>query len=176
MYVFLCFCRENHNLGKRHGMGYVNVMHVSYSFIRLSKIHIYKFSMLYRTMNRPICNIFLAQLFNIITLDLICQEAVLQWMELLFYANTFTTKYACMLMNHAWCWWQVRERCKREWTMFQSRLANAEDAYYKAVGVDMFNSTTPQWGQRRKFDLYTAITIVRFCMMYYFILFCYLSL
>jgi len=42
-----------------------------------------------------------------------------------------------------WCWWQVRERCKKEWTMFQSRLANAEDAYYKAVGVDMFNSTTP---------------------------------
>jgi len=42
-----------------------------------------------------------------------------------------------------WCWWQVRERCKKEWTMFQSRLANAEDAYYKAVGVDIFNSTTP---------------------------------
>ncbi|KAG5015576.1 hypothetical protein JHK85_021712 [Glycine max] len=38
---------------------------------------------------------------------------------------------------------QVRERCKREWTMFQSRLANAEDAYYRAVGGDMFNSTTP---------------------------------
>ncbi|CAJ1938187.1 unnamed protein product [Sphenostylis stenocarpa] len=40
-------------------------------------------------------------------------------------------------------WQGVRERCRKEWTMFQSRLANAEDAYYKAVGVDMFNSTTP---------------------------------
>lgn len=110
----------------------------------VSPIHTYKFSVLNQTaMNRPIYYILLACLFNIITLNLINQEAILQWMELLFFANTLTTKYACMLMNHAWCWWQVRERCKREWTMFQSRLANAEDAYYKAVGVDMFNSTTP---------------------------------
>ncbi|BAT89865.1 hypothetical protein VIGAN_06098000, partial [Vigna angularis var. angularis] len=42
-----------------------------------------------------------------------------------------------------WCWWQVRERCKKEWKMFQSRLANVEYAYYKAMRVNMFNSTTP---------------------------------
>ncbi|TKY60234.1 hypothetical protein E2542_SST17330 [Spatholobus suberectus] len=40
-------------------------------------------------------------------------------------------------------WQGVRERCKKEWTMFQSRLANAEDAYYKAMGAYLFNSTTP---------------------------------
>jgi len=38
---------------------------------------------------------------------------------------------------------QVRERCRKEWTMFQSRMARAENAYYKAVGIDLFNSTNP---------------------------------
>lgn len=67
----------------------------------VSPIHTYKFSVLNQTaMNRPIYYILLACLFNIITLNLINQEAILQWMELLFFANTLTTKYACMLMNH----------------------------------------------------------------------------
>ncbi|KAG7012780.1 hypothetical protein SDJN02_25533, partial [Cucurbita argyrosperma subsp. argyrosperma] len=30
-------------------------------------------------------------------------------------------------------WQGVRERCKKEWTMFQSRLANAEKAYFKSL-------------------------------------------
>lgn len=37
---------------------------------------------------------------------------------------------------------QVRERCRREWTMFQDRMATAEMAYYKAMGMDPPNSTT----------------------------------
>ncbi|XP_019236775.1 PREDICTED: uncharacterized protein LOC109217006 isoform X2 [Nicotiana attenuata] len=39
-------------------------------------------------------------------------------------------------------WEGVRERCRREWTMFQDRMANAEMAYYKAMGIDPPNSTT----------------------------------
>ncbi|KAL2332731.1 hypothetical protein Fmac_013944 [Flemingia macrophylla] len=31
-------------------------------------------------------------------------------------------------------WQGVRERCRKEWTMFQSRLAIAENAYYKSIG------------------------------------------
>ncbi|KAG5093354.1 hypothetical protein JHK84_048942 [Glycine max] len=38
-------------------------------------------------------------------------------------------------------WQGVRERCRKEWTMFQSRLANAENAYYKSMGTDTSNST-----------------------------------
>ncbi|KAJ9554380.1 hypothetical protein OSB04_018425 [Centaurea solstitialis] len=30
---------------------------------------------------------------------------------------------------------QVRDRCKKEWRIFQDRVANAEKAYYKSVGV-----------------------------------------
>ncbi|CAI8598173.1 unnamed protein product [Vicia faba] len=39
-------------------------------------------------------------------------------------------------------WQGVRERCRREWTMFQSRLANAEHAYFKSASNHMSNSTT----------------------------------
>ncbi|ONI30351.1 hypothetical protein PRUPE_1G246200 [Prunus persica] len=39
-------------------------------------------------------------------------------------------------------WQGVRERCRKEWTMFQMRVANAENAYFKAIGVDPSNSTT----------------------------------
>ncbi|XP_059633667.1 uncharacterized protein LOC132276312 isoform X1 [Cornus florida] len=38
-------------------------------------------------------------------------------------------------------WQGVRDRCKKEWTMFQNRVANAERTYYKAKGVDPPNST-----------------------------------
>ncbi|XP_054806797.1 uncharacterized protein LOC129309305 isoform X1 [Prosopis cineraria] len=38
-------------------------------------------------------------------------------------------------------WQGVRERCRKEWTMFQSRMTNAENAYYKAMGIDPSNST-----------------------------------
>ncbi|CAN6727118.1 unnamed protein product [Malus baccata var. baccata] len=37
-------------------------------------------------------------------------------------------------------WQGVRERCRKEWTMFQMRVANAENAYFKAIG-DPSNST-----------------------------------
>ncbi|KAL7261190.1 hypothetical protein ACSBR1_006768 [Camellia fascicularis] len=38
-------------------------------------------------------------------------------------------------------WQGVRERCRREWTMFQNRVANAEKAYYTSMGIDPLNST-----------------------------------
>ncbi|KAF7124600.1 hypothetical protein RHSIM_Rhsim12G0109300 [Rhododendron simsii] len=38
-------------------------------------------------------------------------------------------------------WQGVRERCRREWKMFQDRLSNAEKAYYISVGIDPPNST-----------------------------------
>ncbi|CAJ1854186.1 unnamed protein product [Sphenostylis stenocarpa] len=39
-------------------------------------------------------------------------------------------------------WQGVRERCRKEWTMFQTRLASAEDEYYKSIGLsDTSNST-----------------------------------
>jgi len=38
--------------------------------------------------------------------------------------------------------WQVRDRCRKEWTMFQSRVANAEKAYFKSIGVDPSNLTS----------------------------------
>ncbi|XP_068665344.1 uncharacterized protein [Aristolochia californica] len=36
----------------------------------------------------------------------------------------------------------VRERCKKEWAMFQDRMADAEKAYYKEMGITQPNSTT----------------------------------
>ena len=36
---------------------------------------------------------------------------------------------------------QVRERCRREWTMFQERMATAEKAYFESMGIDPPNST-----------------------------------
>lgn len=42
--------------------------------------------------------------------------------------------------------------------MFQSRMASAENAYYKAVGIDLFNSTNPQrTAAATEDDLYTTI-------------------
>ncbi|GFY88219.1 lysine ketoglutarate reductase trans-splicing protein [Actinidia rufa] len=38
-------------------------------------------------------------------------------------------------------WQGVKDRCKNEWTLFQSRVANAEKAYYKSMGIDPPNST-----------------------------------
>ncbi|XP_021901239.1 uncharacterized protein LOC110817135 isoform X2 [Carica papaya] len=38
-------------------------------------------------------------------------------------------------------WQGVRERCKKEWTMFQGRMANAERNYFKTMGVDSSNFT-----------------------------------
>ncbi|KAK9108230.1 hypothetical protein Syun_024241 [Stephania yunnanensis] len=39
-------------------------------------------------------------------------------------------------------WQGVRERCKKEWTMFQGRMAAAEKKYYRELGIDPPNSTT----------------------------------
>ncbi|GKV23004.1 hypothetical protein SLEP1_g32797 [Rubroshorea leprosula] len=33
-------------------------------------------------------------------------------------------------------WQVVRERCKKEWRMFQDRFARAEKAYYKSIGIN----------------------------------------
>ncbi|KAB5545235.1 hypothetical protein DKX38_013347 [Salix brachista] len=33
-------------------------------------------------------------------------------------------------------WQGVRERCRKEWTMFQTRLTSAENSYFKAAGLD----------------------------------------
>lgn len=33
-------------------------------------------------------------------------------------------------------WEGVRERCKQEWTTFQSRVASAENVYYRAIGIE----------------------------------------
>lgn len=38
-------------------------------------------------------------------------------------------------------WQGVRERCKKEWTMFQGRMANAETAYFQALGADTTDSS-----------------------------------
>lgn len=38
-------------------------------------------------------------------------------------------------------WEGVRERCRKEWTMFQDRITNAEKVYYKAMEMDPPNST-----------------------------------
>ncbi|KAE9608002.1 hypothetical protein Lalb_Chr08g0230911 [Lupinus albus] len=37
----------------------------------------------------------------------------------------------------------VEHRCRMEWTMFQNRMAYAENAYYKSMGIDMSKSTPP---------------------------------
>ncbi|OIV97501.1 hypothetical protein TanjilG_11025 [Lupinus angustifolius] len=37
----------------------------------------------------------------------------------------------------------VKDRCRTEWTMFQNRMAYAENAYYKSIGIDMSKSTPP---------------------------------
>ncbi|XP_048230182.1 uncharacterized protein LOC8279099 isoform X1 [Ricinus communis] len=39
-------------------------------------------------------------------------------------------------------WEGVRERCRKEWTMFQDRMTNAEKAYFEAMGIHPPNSTT----------------------------------
>lgn len=38
-------------------------------------------------------------------------------------------------------WEGVRARCRKEWGMFQTRLADAEKAYYKMMGITPPNST-----------------------------------
>ncbi|CAI9775328.1 unnamed protein product [Fraxinus pennsylvanica] len=38
-------------------------------------------------------------------------------------------------------WQGVRARCRREWKMFQTRMADAEKSYYKAMGIDPPNFT-----------------------------------
>jgi len=38
-------------------------------------------------------------------------------------------------------WQGVRERCRREWSIFSNRLLNAEEAYYKSMASDPSNST-----------------------------------
>ncbi|XP_057948782.1 uncharacterized protein LOC131144263 [Malania oleifera] len=38
-------------------------------------------------------------------------------------------------------WEGVRERCRKEWTIFQTRITNAENAYFKKMGIDPSNST-----------------------------------
>ncbi|XP_044492023.1 uncharacterized protein LOC123215834 [Mangifera indica] len=38
-------------------------------------------------------------------------------------------------------WQGVRERCRKEWTMFQSRMTKAEKTYFEAMGIDPNNST-----------------------------------
>ncbi|KAF4397397.1 hypothetical protein G4B88_027137 [Cannabis sativa] len=38
-------------------------------------------------------------------------------------------------------WEGVRERCRKEWRMFQDRISNAEKAYFDSVGIDPPNST-----------------------------------
>ncbi|WMV28940.1 hypothetical protein MTR67_022325 [Solanum verrucosum] len=39
-------------------------------------------------------------------------------------------------------WKGVRDRCRKEWKMFQTRVANAEKAYFKSIGVDPSNLTS----------------------------------
>ncbi|KAL4638915.1 hypothetical protein ACB092_03G180500 [Castanea dentata] len=38
-------------------------------------------------------------------------------------------------------WQGVRERCRKEWTMFQDRLSKAENQYFKAMEIGSSNST-----------------------------------
>lgn len=38
-------------------------------------------------------------------------------------------------------WEGVRKRCRKEWAIFQNRMANAEKAYFEAMGTDPPNST-----------------------------------
>ncbi|XP_070672900.1 uncharacterized protein [Malus domestica] len=38
-------------------------------------------------------------------------------------------------------WEGVRERCRREWTMFRARMASAEKAYFEEMGIDPPNTT-----------------------------------
>ncbi|KAA8530179.1 hypothetical protein F0562_004888 [Nyssa sinensis] len=38
-------------------------------------------------------------------------------------------------------WEGVRKRCRKEWSMFQDRMATAERAYFVAMGIDPHNST-----------------------------------
>ncbi|KAF6137133.1 hypothetical protein GIB67_030897, partial [Kingdonia uniflora] len=38
-------------------------------------------------------------------------------------------------------WEGVRERCRKEWTMFQDRMTNAEKKYYRDLGIEPPNST-----------------------------------
>ncbi|CAN6878372.1 unnamed protein product [Brassica oleracea] len=40
-------------------------------------------------------------------------------------------------------WQGVRDRCKREWTMFQSRMASSEKMYLKELAAASSNSTVP---------------------------------
>ncbi|KAJ9169460.1 hypothetical protein P3X46_017656 [Hevea brasiliensis] len=38
-------------------------------------------------------------------------------------------------------WQTVRERCRKEWTMFQNRMTNAEEAYFRSKAIESSNST-----------------------------------
>ena len=51
-----------------------------------------------------------------------------------FFCTTYShvNGYSCLTFC---CRIQVRDRCKKEWRIFQDRVSNAEKAYYKSVGV-----------------------------------------
>ncbi|XP_017975929.1 PREDICTED: uncharacterized protein LOC18600856 isoform X2 [Theobroma cacao] len=42
-------------------------------------------------------------------------------------------------------WEGVRERCRKEWAMFQDRMADAETAYFKAMGMNTSNLIAHKW-------------------------------
>lgn len=54
--------------------------------------------------------------------------------------NYVSFSFINVLMKCCWHNPQVRERCRKEWTMFQGRMAEAEKAYFKEMGIT-FNST-----------------------------------
>lgn len=58
----------------------------------------------------------------------------------LYYENSCNTiSRALKAVKYIVC--QVRERCRREWTMFQDRMTSAEKAYFEAMGIEPPNST-----------------------------------
>ena len=64
---------------------------------------------------------------------------------------------------------QVRERCRREWTMFQERMATAEKAYFESMGIDPPNSTARQVRgldhNHAKEDIYIYIYNMQSCYL-----------
>ncbi|XP_061358072.1 uncharacterized protein LOC133302326 [Gastrolobium bilobum] len=50
-------------------------------------------------------------------------------------------------------WEGVRERCNKEWTMFQERMANAERDYFQGMGIIPLNSTALPAHQIRTWKL-----------------------
>ena len=64
--------------------------------------------------------------------DFFILKFIFYWVYSCYYIALIGDSNNCLCLY----WFQVRERCKKEWTMFRVHMTNAEKAYYKEMGIN----------------------------------------